>query len=279
LLRRSEQAVPSAGNSRETRRKALEDARRAQARRGRRLRLAAWGGAVVVVAGAGLGIGLSLAGSGSGSGAGAGSSASAAASSASAAASTRPLSALGTLIAAPAPGALGPEQVPIPSAPALAATAAATAGQTIDGIGCNTSEQTLFHIHTHLTIFVNGQPRQVPGGIGIPNAQAEQTQSGPFVDSGTCFYWLHTHAADGIVHIESPVKRTFTLGNFFDEWGQPLGPDQVGPARGTVTVILNGHVYTGNPRNAPLGSRENLQLEVGTPLVAPETIDWPRTGL
>jgi hypothetical protein len=75
------------------------------------------------------------------------------------------------------------------------------------------------------------------------------------------------------------VKRTFTLGNFFDEWGQPLGPDQVGPARGTVTVILNGHVYTGNPRNAPLGSRENLQLEVGTPLVAPETIDWPRTGL
>ena len=28
--------------------------------------------------------------------------------------------------------------------------------------------------------------------------------------------WLHTHAADGIVHIESPVDRTYTLGNFFD---------------------------------------------------------------
>ena len=29
----------------------------------------------------------------------------------------------------------------------------------------------------------------------------------------------------------------------------------------------------------PLGSHENLQLEVGTPLVAPETINWSGTGL
>jgi hypothetical protein len=190
-----------------------------------------------------------------------------------------PLSTLGTLQSAPAGGALGPEQVPIPSAPVLAATSSATTGQTIDGVSCNTSEQTLFHIHTHLTIFVNGQARQVPAGIGIPGAVTSPSQSGPFVGSGTCFYWLHTHAADGIVHIESPVKRTFTLGNFFDEWGQPLGPDQVGPAHGKVTVIVNGRVFTGNPRNAPLGSRENLQLEVGTPLVAPEAIDWSSTGL
>jgi hypothetical protein len=38
-------------------------------------------------------------------------------------------------------------------------------------------------------------------------------------------------------------------------------------------------VFTGNPRGVPLGSRENLQVEVGTPLVAPETINWPITGL
>jgi hypothetical protein len=31
------------------------------------------------------------------------------------------------------------------------------------------------------------------------------------VAGGSCFMWLHTHAADGIVHIESPVTRTFTL--------------------------------------------------------------------
>jgi len=44
-------------------------------------------------------------------------------------------------------------------------------------------------------------------------------------------------------------------------------------------VIVNGRVFTGNPRNAPLGSRENLQLDVGTPLIAPGTIDWSVTGL
>ena len=116
-------------------------------------------------------------------------------------------------------------------------------------------------------------------GIGIPDAVAQQTQAGPFIGSGTCFYWLHTHAADGIIHIESPVQRTYTLGEFFDEWGQPLGPSQVGSAHGKVTVIVNGQVFKGNPRDVPLGSRENLQVEVGTPLVAPETIDWSSTGL
>ena len=194
-------------------------------------------------------------------------------------ASYSPLSSLGTLTAAPAPGSLGPESVPLPSVAALAGPSAATAGQAIDGISCQTSEQTVFHIHTHLTIFVNGQQRQVPAGIGIPNAVAQQTQAGPFVDSGTCFYWLHTHAADGIIHIESPVQRTYTLGEFFDEWGQPLGPSQVGSAHGKVTAIVNGQVFKGNPRDVPLGSQENLQLEVGTPLVAPETINWSNTGL
>ncbi len=252
-------------NSRESRRRALAEARQAQQRRKRRLRLAAWGGAVVVVAGAGLGLGLGLSGSGSASAADS--------------ASYSPLSSLGKLTAAPSPGVLGPERVPVPSASALAGTSAATAGQAVDGIGCNTSEQTVFHIHTHLTIFVNGQQRQVPAGIGIPGAVAQQTQTGPFVGSGNCLYWLHTHAADGIIHIESPVKRTYTLGEFFDEWGQPLGPDQAGPAHGKVTVLVNGQVFKGNPRDVPLGPRENLQLEVGTPLVAPEMINWSNTGL
>jgi hypothetical protein len=258
-------------SSREKRRHAIEQARQREARRKRRLRLATWGGAAVVLAGLGTGIGLGVTGgSASGNSAGSGGAGSA---------SYAVLSTLGTLQTPPPPGALGPENVPIPDAPALAGTSPATTGQAIDGISCDTSEQTLFHIHTHLTIFVNGQQRSVPAGIGIPHAVASQTSAGPFIDSGTCFYWLHTHAADGIIHIESPVVRTYTLGDFFDEWGQPLGPDQAGPARGKVTVIVNGKVFKGNPRNAPLGSHENLQLDVGAPLVAPETINWPVTGL
>jgi hypothetical protein len=186
-----------------------------------------------------------------------------------------PLSTLGQLRPAPAPGALGPEAVPEPAAAALAGPPAAVTGQAVDGIGCQTSEQTVFHIHAHLTIFVNGAARQIPAAVGIPGGQAQSTPQGPFIDTGTCFYWLHTHAADGIIHIESPVHRTYTLGNFFDEWRQPLGPTRVGPVAGHVVALDNGQVYRGNPRDIPLTAHAQIQLEVGTPLVAPETITFP----
>ncbi len=185
------------------------------------------------------------------------------------------LSTLGTLSPAPSPGPAGPEAVPIPSAAPLASTATAATGKDIDGISCQSSEQTIFHIHAHLTIFVNGSPRQVPAAIGIPGAQATSSAQGPFISRGTCFYWLHTHAADGIIHIESPVQRTYTLGDFFDEWGQPLGPDRAGPATGPVVAIYNGQRYVGNPRNIPLNAHAQIQLEVGKPLVVPQAITFP----
>jgi hypothetical protein len=186
------------------------------------------------------------------------------------------LASLGTLRPAGSAGPVGPEGVPIPSAAPLATTAAAATGQDVDGVKCQTSEQTILHIHAHLTIVVNGSPRQIPAGIGIPGAQAQNSAHGPFVSSGTCFYWLHTHAADGIIHVESPVQRTYTLGDFFDEWGQPLGPRHVGPATGTIVAIYNGKRYVGNPRDIPLDAHAQIQLEVGRPLVAPQAITFPR---
>jgi hypothetical protein len=186
-----------------------------------------------------------------------------------------PLGTLGTLEPAPATGPAGPEGVPIPAAAPLAGAATGAAGSKVDGISCQTTEQTIFHIHAHLTIFVNGSPRQVPAGIGIPAAQSRATPSGTFITGGTCLYWLHTHAADGIIHIESPIQRTFTLGEVFDEWGQPLGPDRLGPAGGHVTVLYNGEVYKGSPRDTPLNAHAQIQLEIGSPLVAPETITFP----
>jgi hypothetical protein len=272
------------GGSRDSRRRALQQAKAAEARRKRQVRLTVIGGSVVVVGGivggllaAGIGSSGSTPASSRSPGAGAGTST--ATTTGTGPAKYAALSTLGTLQAPPTPGALGPEQVPVPNAPALAGIATAVTGQNVDGISCSTAEQTLFHIHAHLTIFVNGAPRQVPAAIGIPNPGAQNTAAGPFIATGSCFYWLHTHAADGIVHIESPVQRTYTLGQFFDEWGQPLGPDQAGPAKGHVTVIDNGRVFLGNPRNVPLTVHANIQLEVGTPLIAPETINWTQTGL
>jgi hypothetical protein len=194
---------------------------------------------------------------------------------------TVPIKTLGDVHPAPASGPLGPEGIPIPKgAPLLASAASMATGKTVDGIQCNAGEKLVYHVHTHLTIFVNGSQRQIPYGIGIvPPREVERTASGPFVVSGNCFYWLHTHAADGIIHIESPSPRTYTLGDFFDIWHQPLSPNQVGPAKGKVTAFFNGKVYKDNPRDIPLGSHFQVQLDVGTPLIAPEKVSFAGTGL
>jgi hypothetical protein len=250
-------------NKQQEARQRIARMRAAEARRRRRIQIGAVGGAVVVI-GAAVGIALAASGGGSQNAGGAQSGPGSA-----------PLSTLGALKPAPAAGALGPEGVPVPNAAPLAGLGTAATGQPVDGISCQTNEQTLFHIHAHLTVFVNGTPRQIPAAIGIPGAQAQNTASGPFIAAGTCFYWLHTHAADGIIHIESPVKRTYTLGNFFAEWGQPLSSSRVGPATGHVTAIYNGKVFTGNPADIPLTAHGQIQLEVGKPLVAPESISFP----
>jgi hypothetical protein len=165
--------------------------------------------------------------------------------------------------------------VPIPGAPVLARSRLLTNGQQIDGITCQAGEQVLFHIHAHLTIFVRGGARQIPAGIGIaPPLEVEETPTGAFVAGASCFMWLHTHSADGIIHTESPITRTYTLGEFFDIWGQPLYATQVGPAHGHVTALFNGKYWDGDPRQIPLLKHAQIQLEVGTPLVAPLMIKF-----
>jgi hypothetical protein len=176
----------------------------------------------------------------------------------------------------PDPGRLGPEGVPIPAAPLLARADAPAPGQRVDGISAAAAEQLAFHIHAHLTVFLAGVPRQIPYGVGIaPPLEVEPTPQGSFALGGAAFFWLHTHAADGIIHIESPIVRTYTLGNFFDIWNEPLGPERVGPAAGRVTAFFDGRRYLGNPRNIPLLAHAQIQLDVGRPLVAPESIEFP----
>ena len=189
-----------------------------------------------------------------------------------------PLSSLGRLAPAPYPGDPGPELVPVPDAPRLASPVSRSRpGKAIDGIRCQFNPRVLFHVHVHLTVFVDGKPRAVPAGIGFwPPLGPENYRHGQFgVTAGNCWSWLSTRYADGLVHVESPERRGFTLGQLFDVWGQPLGRDAVGPARGKVTAIVDRRVWTGDPRDIPLVAHAQIQLEVGTPLVAPQSIRFP----
>ena len=116
---------------------------------------------------------------------------------------TAPLSTLGHLVSPPPLGPAGPEGPPIETGSNLAPTGSPSPGQTVDGIQCGSTEQLAFHIHSRLTIFVNGHAKSVPYGVGIANPQLEPGLGVPFVAGGACISWLHTHAADGLslIHI------------------------------------------------------------------------------
>jgi hypothetical protein len=140
-------------------------------------------------------------------------------------------------------------------------TAKGGRGQDIDGIQCAAQEYAVLHIHTQLSMFVNGKQIQVPKFIGAaPTAQ------------GGCLYWIHTHNADGIIHVEAPQIEApgggdYKLGTFFDIWGQPLTRDNVAGIKGPVTAFVNGAKYDGDLREIPLKSHQRVVLEMGTPVV------------
>jgi hypothetical protein len=174
----------------------------------------------------------------------------------------------------------GPEGVSIQKVPDLASPDTTVAGAPVDGIECGSGSDE-YHIHAHLAIFVNGRQERIPAGAGIVSPRSsEQTPKGLFVDNSgnSCLYWLHAHADDGIIHVESPSKEDFSLGQFFDIWGQPLGNDQVGPARGTVVAFVNGKRFVGNPRDIPLLNQADIQLDVGNPAVPFKPFKFNVTG-
>jgi hypothetical protein len=154
--------------------------------------------------------------------------------------------------------------------PVLAGINSAAQGSTVNGVQCQSNEQTVYHIHAHLAVYVNGTQRSVPYGIGIPGGTAGQG----YVGSGTCFYWLHTHDQTGVIHMESPVQKFYTLGGFFAIWGQPLTSGQIGSAKGTLTVYVNGKRYAGDPASITLTAHELIQVDVGRN-VAPQPYTFP----
>jgi hypothetical protein len=136
-------------------------------------------------------------------------------------------------------------------------------GQDVDRIKCEGREQLAYHVHQHLFILVDGNPQPVPAYVGIVGP--------PLLP--TCLYWIHTHDATGLIHVESPVQAIYTLGQFFDIWGQPLNSTKVAthPITGSqMMVFVDGHAFGGDPRDIPLGVHTQIVLEIGRPVAPPE---------
>jgi hypothetical protein len=132
-------------------------------------------------------------------------------------------------------------------------------GEPVHGIRCDAMEATTFHIHQHLAVFNHGKPVPVPEDVGRPLAG--------------CFYWLHTHTPDGIIHVEAPAAKSYTLGDFFAIWGQPLTATNVAGAtlkKGEkLTVWVNGSRVTTDPAKIELANHTDITIDVGPPAPKP----------
>ena len=140
-----------------------------------------------------------------------------------------------------------------------------TAYPPINGIPCDTA-QNAYHIHIHLTIYINGKFVTIPKNIGITS------------DSG-CFYWMHTHTSDGIIHIEAPQKQSnLALDDFLTIWHDGFAnlnfPPELTQSTGWK-IFVNGQPFTGSV-TAPihtevtLSSHNIVTLEYGTPNPKPD---------
>jgi hypothetical protein len=124
----------------------------------------------------------------------------------------------------------------------------------ISGIECDRAEQLNYHIHSHLDIFVNGIQQQIPSDIGI-------------LSSPSCLYWLHTHSDDGILHVEAPEAREFTVGQFLDIWQQTSNSTALFDTVSNMpaTAYVDGERFEGDYRSIPLESLKQIVLVYGTP--------------
>jgi len=161
------------------------------------------------------------------------------------------------------------------SSPAPSPTAAVSEYPAVDGISCDSSAHTNFHIHVHLTIYIGGISLDIPNNIGV-------------APDYSCFYWLHTTVnhgptsptvakfQHGVIHIEAPAEQAFTLGNFLDIWSHRFSTmhyfsfmDQMSPA---WQVYVNGQPYTGDYHTIPLTQHALITLAYRSPGAQPDTI-------
>ena len=140
-------------------------------------------------------------------------------------------------------------------------------------------EHLKYHVHAHLDVFVDGQPVQVPPGIGIdienPSVQAFSGPLGPGyggIEPPGCFTEciseLHTHDPDGVIHTESRTAETHTLGQFFVEWDVELSDSCVGEycAEETeIAVYVDGEAFEGDPNAIEILNEREIAIVIGSP--------------
>lgn len=110
----------------------------------------------------------------------------------------------------------------------------------------------LLHIHPRLYLNVDGKPYFVPQNVGIEPDLWKYHALDQYGMKGMAP--LHTHTADGMLHVESTIIRNYTLGEFLDIWGLDL--------KGmTISVSVDGEPIS-DYRNHILKDEESIILNM-----------------
>jgi hypothetical protein len=135
------------------------------------------------------------------------------------------------------------------------------------GLPLLSSEGDVLHIHAHLDLFVNGKRVPPAAGVGI-------NQGSSFTSP------LHTHDQTGVIHVESPTKERFTLGQFLAIWGVRFTPSRLGGYRATssrpIRFYVNGKPYEKDPTQLVLSAHQEIAVVVGkAPSRIPSSYRFP----
>jgi hypothetical protein len=147
-------------------------------------------------------------------------------------------------------------------------TATGGQGEDVEGLPCLTPVPDTYHVHSHLAVFVDGVQTAVPANVGIHSQQPQR-----------CFYTIHTHDKSGRIHIESGAPGTFTLGQMFAIWGQPLEADNFAGITGKPIVVYSTDQsvvtrVTTDWKAIELTSPKLLTIQIGTPITEIPNYNW-----
>lgn len=125
------------------------------------------------------------------------------------------------------------------------------------------------HLHQHLVIEIRGTPRNVPGGVGLDRDNLPVSP-------------LHTHSADGLLHVESPVVRDYRLVEFMAVWGVRLDDTCIAGYCRTLTeelaIFVNRQRWTAPVEDLVLADRQTITILFGdasqTDIARVDDVDW-----
>jgi hypothetical protein len=125
-----------------------------------------------------------------------------------------------------------------------------------------TGSSLALHFHVHLDIYVNGSHETIPVTWGV----------------GNHYYAIHTHDTSGVIHIESPISRNFTLGEIFEVFGYPTfdATHCLNYSNVPVKVYVDGK-QNSSYANITLTSHQEIAVLIGSkqPSAIPSSYNFP----